>query len=219
MLKANSSARNLVINPIQDINANNLHKLGRQFLSSAYIIVNQDAGRFTIWPSHPTNDMDLVAVGKDSTEVTDFCGSATISSPTSPEAKASPSPSGWTGPASLTKSQRPGSSTIALLTGAIAGIIIGSVFIAATIAVAAFLSYRHRRKVLGAAKATSLPQWQPKAMPPVSYPHSLTSDAQSYSKFPLKAFRVHVYQMPELHGAPLPLVAEIGGREQYELGG
>lgn len=50
-------------------------QLGMLFLSSAYIMVNQDADEFTLWPAEQRDAVDLVAVGTDNAESTNFCDS------------------------------------------------------------------------------------------------------------------------------------------------
>lgn len=72
-ISANSSAPELLLNSIQQINANDLPLLGRQFLSSAYLMVNQDAGKFTLWAANPTTHENLVAVDSSNQPITEFC--------------------------------------------------------------------------------------------------------------------------------------------------
>ncbi|KEZ39510.1 putative Aspartic-type endopeptidase [Scedosporium apiospermum] len=91
-LHRNSSAQNLVILPPQDDNENDISQLGRQFLSSAYVMANLDAGEFTIWESNPTSNEDLVAIDTNGTEVSDFCAATTpdpASGETSPDSASS----------------------------------------------------------------------------------------------------------------------------------
>ncbi|KAK4230315.1 aspartic peptidase domain-containing protein [Podospora fimiseda] len=73
---ANFTEPTLVINPIQDINGNDLVQLGRQFLSSAYLTVNEDTGSFSLWAANPTGREELVGFGKAGEESTDFCPGA-----------------------------------------------------------------------------------------------------------------------------------------------
>lgn len=207
-LQANSSARNLVLNPVQSINANDLPKLGRQFLSSAYIMVNQDAREFTLWQSNPTNAVDLVAVDKGGTEVTDFCGDAATTPSPTPETTTRPSSSG--------------SKRAALSTGAIAGIAIGAVTVIAIIAVAAFIFYRRRRETAAPTEASAVRQWLPKDIPADSYPDPSAgaTPVTHYSELPNQAHPHSEYFKPELHGTPSTGTEICTSRPQhYELVG
>ncbi|KAI0095828.1 acid protease [Hypoxylon sp. NC0597] len=73
-LVANYTNPDLVINGIQNINANDMPQLGRQFLSSAYLMVNQDAGQFSLWAANPAASQDLVAVDANNADITAPCG-------------------------------------------------------------------------------------------------------------------------------------------------
>ncbi|RAO64782.1 uncharacterized protein BHQ10_000794 [Talaromyces amestolkiae] len=79
---ANDSAPELVLNSIQSINADDLPQLGRQFLTSAYLMLNQDANTYTLWEANPVTNEDLVAVDQGGTPVSIFC-TATSTSTTS----------------------------------------------------------------------------------------------------------------------------------------
>ncbi|CAJ2502698.1 Uu.00g100920.m01.CDS01 [Anthostomella pinea] len=80
-LMANYSRSNLVINSLQDVNANDITQLGRQFLSSAYVMLNQDSGKFTLWSANPTGVEDLVAVDEKGQDATDWCEASTAPTP------------------------------------------------------------------------------------------------------------------------------------------
>jgi hypothetical protein len=64
---ANGSSPNIVINPIKEINANDQLHLGRQFLSAAYVLLNEDSSTFTLWKANPTNHEDFMAVDRNNT--------------------------------------------------------------------------------------------------------------------------------------------------------
>ncbi|KAI2467421.1 acid protease [Annulohypoxylon bovei var. microspora] len=74
-LVANYTNPDLVINGIQNINANDMPQLGRQFLSAAYLMVNQDARQFSLWAANPASSEDLVAVDADGVDITASCES------------------------------------------------------------------------------------------------------------------------------------------------
>lgn len=136
-LLANYSRSNLVINPLQDINGHDLSLLGRQFLSSAYVMVNQDKEEFSLWSANPTDIQDLVAIDRAGDEVTEFCAEPTTS-PSPPSRTPDPSTSGG---------QSEG-----LPTGAIAGIAVGAVA-GLVIIVGGLFSWHRRRKASAVAVA------------------------------------------------------------------
>ena len=72
-LMANYSKSNLVINSLQDVNADDLSQLGRQFLSSAYLMVNQDSRKFTLWLVNLTRNEDLVGTNQEGQDVVEWC--------------------------------------------------------------------------------------------------------------------------------------------------
>ena len=89
--------------------------LGRAFLSSAYIMVDNDQKQFTLWQGQPSQEQKLVAVGGPSV----CSGSALASTPTSSPAQATSSPS--TSSPSISKND------IAGITVALISIIIGCI--------------------------------------------------------------------------------------------
>ena len=68
-LMANYSKSNLVINSLQEVNAGDISQLGRQFLSSAYVIVSQDSRKFTLWSADPTRNEDLVGINQEGRDI------------------------------------------------------------------------------------------------------------------------------------------------------
>lgn len=133
----NSTGPDLVINSIQDINANDLPQLGRQFLSAAYLMVNMEADQFTLWSANPTSDQDLVAVDKANQEVTRYCSAEETGTSDGGAAPGSdPSSTGTTGPSTSSSSQ----------TGLIAGATVGGVAGVLLIGGAAFCLYRRRKR-------------------------------------------------------------------------
>lgn len=69
-LQANGSALVLVIDPTP---GHDVPKFGRQLLSSSYLMVNQDAGRYTFWEVNLDKGEDLVAVDEKNRRVDRFC--------------------------------------------------------------------------------------------------------------------------------------------------
>ncbi|OTA79564.1 hypothetical protein M434DRAFT_402045 [Hypoxylon sp. CO27-5] len=129
-LIANYTNPDLVINGIQNINANDMPQLGRQFLSSAYLMVNQDAGQFSLWAANPATGEDLVAVDANNADITAPCAS---SAPTIIDSSSSsPSP------------EHASSSSA----GTIAGAVVGSVGGLVILAILAFWFIKRRREKL-----------------------------------------------------------------------
>lgn len=62
----NSSDVEVMLDALDGDNPSNIPKLGRQFFTSAYLTVNQDAGDFALWQANPTDAVHLLAI-KDPT--------------------------------------------------------------------------------------------------------------------------------------------------------
>ncbi|KAI4915500.1 hypothetical protein J4E90_003945 [Alternaria incomplexa] len=81
-VQTNTSVRNVVINSLQFENDNDLPVLGRLFMSSAYLMVNQDAGMFSVWQANTgSKTSDIVAVDKQNNVVSEFCANSKGGSP------------------------------------------------------------------------------------------------------------------------------------------
>ncbi|KAF4628276.1 hypothetical protein G7Y89_g9875 [Cudoniella acicularis] len=128
-LIANSSTPELVINGIQQVNADDLPQLGRQFLSSAYVMVNQDSNQFTLWAANPTSKQDIVAVDTANSVVDEFCTADSVSgpSPVSGNSTASSAPQSTSTTDVASTSSKPSSA-------AIGGIAVGVIAVVAAIA-------------------------------------------------------------------------------------
>ncbi|KAI3341186.1 acid protease [Ustulina deusta] len=123
----NTSRREFLFNDVYD----NPSTLGRYFLTGAYLMVNHDAGTFTMWAANPTRESTLVSVV--STDAKANCSNTVKPSPSS----------GGSGP--LTAS--PGASTVAgLSAGSIAGIAIGTVAALGIIGVGVYFIFKRRRR-------------------------------------------------------------------------
>lgn len=108
--------------------------LNRAFMTSVYLMVNLDAGEFTIWAAYTdSDDEDLVAVDENNHAIQDVTACASTSSP----------------PPSLAPANT-------LSNGAIAGIVVGGVAALALLLTGAWL-LRRRRKNRGA-EEQSAPQ-------------------------------------------------------------
>lgn len=119
------------------INSNNFQgdssykiQLNRHITTFLYVMVNLDAGEFTIWPATHVNDENLVAVDEENNIVatSPSCGPASgDSSSGSPQGPSNSSSSG-------------------LSSGAIAGIAVGAAAGVALASLAAWLLYKKRKR-------------------------------------------------------------------------
>ena len=75
-LVSNSSVVELLVNSLQEDNDNDLPKIGRPFLSGAYILVDLDQNTFTLWAANPSGTEELVSMGAT-------CSSSVTSQPPS----------------------------------------------------------------------------------------------------------------------------------------
>ncbi len=146
------------------MNAEDLPQLGRQFLTAAYLMVNQDANEFTLWEANPTSSVDLVAVDTNNDVVDTACPTAS-------------------GAASTTTSSVPGPTTTTntsskISSGAIVGAAVGGIAVVA--ALAGFLIWllvRRRRRGDGSSPSTSASQ--EKSELPADSKSELPGDAKS----------------------------------------
>jgi hypothetical protein len=135
----NDTTREVLLNPLQEINKNDMPKLGKTFLTSAYLNVNYDTGTFAMWLATPTTEEKLVGVGKSS------AGCRIVSNSTSdPTNSTDPTdPTNPTGAAPASSNSTEGSK---ISTAAIAGIAIGATAGTAIVVFAAFWLMRWRTR-------------------------------------------------------------------------
>ncbi|PQE03454.1 Peptidase aspartic protein [Rutstroemia sp. NJR-2017a BVV2] len=122
---ANNSAPELVMNSIQDVNEDDLPQLGRQFLSGAYLMLNQDAQKFTLWQANPTENEDLVAVDSQNKVVDKFCSAPSTQSNDSSSTNSLNTASSGSNKTSSTNSPATSAQAKSVSTGTIVGIAIG----------------------------------------------------------------------------------------------
>lgn len=66
--------RNLVLNPLEGVNENDLPFLGRLFLTSAYLSVNHDSNTFTLWQADTlAQNTNLRALDSENRVIDDVC--------------------------------------------------------------------------------------------------------------------------------------------------
>lgn len=132
-LNANASSPELLFNSLQSGNSNDMARIGRQFFSGAYILVNHDANEYTLWAANATAEQNLVIVDENGNERSSPCTSSTASASASTSATAS---------------------SQGISSGGIAGAVVGSVAGTAVIAGAVFfLIWRKRKAALAKAAA------------------------------------------------------------------
>ena len=130
----NISARGIAIDSLQGGNSDDLPKLGQTFLTSAYLFVEPDEDRFTIWQANPTSDQDIIPqIGEGSS----LCSSA-VASATAVRQPPTPTSFGVDPRVVSNKSSN---------TGAIVGGVVGGVAaITILVAFAVFLLRRRRSR-------------------------------------------------------------------------
>lgn len=116
-LIANLTTNELLINSLQGSNFNDAPRIAYPFLTAMYLLVDHDAGTFTLWNAAPvTDEEDLVAIGTCKANTT--VATSSSSSPSSHVSR-----------------------------GAIAGMAIGAVIgVAIIAALVAFLVISHKRR-------------------------------------------------------------------------
>ncbi|CAD6441237.1 83daef0f-924e-4d40-95f0-5487f05f15bb [Sclerotinia trifoliorum] len=190
---ANASEPELVLNAIQAVNANDLPQLGRQFLTAAYLMLNQDAGTFTLWEANPTENEDLVAVDDMNTPIDDFC-----SSPSTPNNNSANGSLGNSSIPSTTKSTSTPATTM-ISTGIIVGIAVGAFVVIAIVAgIIIWCVTQRRRKnniIAAAATAENVSEKHPPGYPgyqdQIQFPHYIPQE--------LHAKAVPIITQHELH--------------------
>ena len=135
-LVANYSVSELLILSLQSENSYDMPKLGRPFLSAVYLMVNLDAGTFTLWNAEATSTAEnLVAVG-----ATDCGSSATVGA----ESTTAPS-------SALSKPHT------SITRGGIAGVVIGAIAALAIAAALLVLIQKRRSRAVPSTTFAGLP--------------------------------------------------------------
>ena len=123
--------REVLINSLQQVNENDMPILGRAFLTSAYLLVDNDRRQFSLWRSNATTNQNLVAIGPSSC----VSSPSVVSSPVISTASSAP-PTASSG--NSVEPSRSGSK------GAIAGGVVGGLALVAFAAVAIIFVSRRR---------------------------------------------------------------------------
>lgn len=139
---ANSSSQVILINSLQDVNSKSMPRLGRDFLSLAYLQSNQDSGQFSIWQVNPTPNEDLVAVDEKNALVQggQACPTGAATPPSSQP---------------TSQPQQGGENKEILSTAAIAGIVVGAVAVLAFLGGLIWFLLRKKKTRAAAAAAAA----------------------------------------------------------------
>lgn len=145
----------LRINSLQDTNSRSFPRLGRYFLTRAYMLYNDDAGSFTIWEANQTStEPDIAAVDSDGEVSTKtFCSDEQLTTQTGTDDNSNNGGGGgnWGPSASATTSPDGGG----LSSGGKAGVGVGVAVGVLAVAGAAALWFLRRRNRSQAAEAVT----------------------------------------------------------------
>ncbi|KAL2289383.1 hypothetical protein FJTKL_02382 [Diaporthe vaccinii] len=134
---ANSSAPDVVaFISLTDGNANDVIRIGRNFFSAAYLMVNYDSGEFTMWPTaeNITSSQDLVAVDTAGAELDDLCSSNETSTVTAGGSDSTGgSTTASTASVDATSSGRTPSPNVPAIAGGVVGGVVGIASISALV--------------------------------------------------------------------------------------
>ncbi|KAF2868257.1 aspartic peptidase domain-containing protein [Massariosphaeria phaeospora] len=134
----NDTVRNLVLNPIQAGNVNDLPVIGRLFFSSAYLSVNHDTETFSLWQADTKAELGNIAGLDEKNQINDvFCAAESHGTSEVPGPRATSTP---------TPTSTPRSSAAPLSGGRIAGIVVGIVIGLLIVATLIFLVLRRNRR-------------------------------------------------------------------------
>ncbi|KAJ8130410.1 hypothetical protein O1611_g3216 [Lasiodiplodia mahajangana] len=187
----NNSQREFLFNDVYD----NPTTLGRYFLTGAYLMVDHDAGVFTMWAANPTRESTLVSV--TSADLQANCTNATSTEPGAASNSGSPS---------VPSSNK--STAATLPGGAIAGVVVGAVAALGIIIAGVYFLYKRRRQNGKTEPTISPPNMSAAAVD--KYVYSYNAPKQTSQQYG------HQYTPYELHGGTRP---ELAGDERriYEI--
>jgi hypothetical protein len=159
-LTTNTSAPDVVaFIALTSTNADDVVRIGRNFFSAAYLMVNYDAGEFTMWPTaqNITPDQNLVAVDTSGAELRDACSADKAS--TAGGTAGGPDSTGSSSSASTASGEATSSGGAATHNiPAIAGGVVGGVAGIASIFALVICFFLRRRKAKKAAGLAELHQ-------------------------------------------------------------
>ncbi|KAH5069443.1 hypothetical protein HBH96_012130 [Parastagonospora nodorum] len=118
-------------------------------MSSAYVMVNQEAGKFSVWQANTgSKNSEIVAVDRQNNMISEFCANSTGGSSSAPSLPTS---------STASSPQNEGSE---LSGSAIGGIVAGALGGFAILGIIGFFWYRRRRSGSAAAEVAQEPELQ-----------------------------------------------------------
>ena len=141
----NTSLSDLLINADSILSNSNHMSLGRDALSYLYLMINMDAGTFTVWPAfgdNTTEDLQAVDENNNPVQSTALCSAGTSA--------------GLSSTPTSTPTANPNPPSPKISVGAIVGIAIGAVAILVLGIVGALIFKRQRKQ-----NNNALPAWSP----------------------------------------------------------
>ncbi|KXT17102.1 hypothetical protein AC579_2032 [Pseudocercospora musae] len=135
-LASNSSASTILMAPLENVNSNDVPIIGKEFFSSAYMMVDLDASTYTLWQVNDTTESRLVSVGGSCSEHIEVNSNDTA-------------PLTATATSAGATNTHEAKSEKSLSTGALVGTVVGSAVGASVMAaIAVLVIMRRRRKAL-----------------------------------------------------------------------
>ncbi|EME38346.1 hypothetical protein DOTSEDRAFT_75779 [Dothistroma septosporum NZE10] len=148
-LETNQSQSALLIGSLNQVNANDVPIIGKEFFSSAYLMIDYDAGTYTLWQVNATTETQLVAVGGQCSTHPTVNNNTIDGNPESASSTSTATPAN-------SVSSKAGARE-ALPTGAIVGAVVGSAFGTGALVAAIILIFlRKRRSSAGSTTDTAL---------------------------------------------------------------
>ncbi|KAL6715894.1 hypothetical protein ACLMJK_006855 [Lecanora helva] len=182
----NQSTREVLINSLQQINANDKLVLGLPFFTSAYMMVDNDREQFTLWKSQASKTSQLVAMPA--------LNCKNVTSPTSPGP-----------PPAVSSAVNTATDHKLVSNGAIAGAVVGALAGGMLLVSAAFLIWK-RRTAQTPAEEPEKSTTTSRPTTPILYKPELASDRQPPQEMP-------VTRDPETASAPYEMSEERARQE------
>ncbi|KAL8708456.1 MAG: hypothetical protein Q9225_007598 [Loekoesia sp. 1 TL-2023] len=180
--EANSSSREILINSLQDVNANDMPLLGAPFFSASYLLVDQEREQFTLWQGDPTSTEERLIPIAPSAACT-----ASTSGESSPATNTTPSPERVKGKKSIS-------------TGGIVGIIIGGLTALVILCLVLFCYLRRRRHPRPSLPTSTSETADPRLSSYMAFKPELPTDTQPPQEMPLEQNPGHAIAPYEIAG-------------------
>lgn len=144
---ADNAAPLILMSPTEAENSNDMPIIGMQFFSAAYLMVDLEAGTFTLWQANATTETNVVPIGGNCAEASKSSSSSSSSIAATPTTTKHAYSDVATRTAESSSVSSPQTSPQTLSTGTIAGIVVGGVlFIALLGGTCLFLFRRKQRR-------------------------------------------------------------------------